>query len=601
MPTSRHGRHRLSAPTRGLIALLVAAGIAGSGAVAATAHPSSQTTSVPSKAQRVKVTSAAYRAITDKVRRGQSLNAFGYDNFTSQYDVLDYGVNELWKKGIDGAGTTVAFVVTNPDDGLEAELNQFSKDMKLPKPDIEKLAMPVPSTPAPVCKVECSPGEDRLDAESIHMMAPYAKLLFVSPPVPETIGMQGWPELAQAVTMIADNHLADVISVSMGDHEKAFVNDPTNPGADQGAAIHSLDAAFFDAAAQRVPVLFSSGDCGPTGPTVLDDTGQCTPTMGISADHPGDNPWVTSVGGTLPNKGLATTTGRTAPDALWTGSDFSDAEGAGVSDIYPQPSWQRSIPALKGVKGRAYPDITADSDNGTSQASPTMAGILALATQLHHGRLGMINEALAKIGPRGVLAGLVDVPAGYDNSAWGVSSPYKTGTGYDQASGWGNVWAPTFVPALVDQIRKQDAGTNTPAQQARTLLTRLQSHITVRTNVTTITVNATGYIPGASPNGTEIVDGYGVFPPLRGQYGSGGSDVYADPNSTEPGTPWDKVTYALTRNGKPFAPAAQTATLTPPDGKGRVVLRINKSVLPTGRYMLRLTGRLIQHQTGFTV
>ena len=137
-------------------------------------------------------------------------------------------------------------------------------------------------------------------------MAPYANIIFVHPPVPETIGMQGWPEVAQAIKMIADQHLADIITVSLGDGENSFINDPTNPAASQPAAVHSLDPAFLDAAAHNIPVMFASGDCGPTDPPVLGDTGQCTPPIGVTAGHPVDNPWVTAVGGTIPNAGLAT-------------------------------------------------------------------------------------------------------------------------------------------------------------------------------------------------------------------------------------------------------------------------------------------------------
>src|SRR5581483_7622340 len=153
--------------------------------------------------------------------------------------------------------------------------------------------------------------------------------------------------------------------------------------------------------------------------------------------------------------GIATAAGRTAPDALWTArSDTSDAEGAGVSTVYPKPWWQRGIPALNGVTGRAYPDISMDANDGTSQASPTFAGILALATQVRGASLGTVNPALAAIGPRGTAAGIVDVPAGYTNSAYGVTG-FPTAAGYDIASGWGTISAPAFVPALVRQVDRQ--------------------------------------------------------------------------------------------------------------------------------------------------
>ncbi len=530
------------------------------------------------------------------MRGFSSVDYYDFSNTTAQSDILDYGVNDLWKKGIDGAGTTVAFIVTNPDPGLQASMDSYDASMNLPPADVTELTLPAPSDPTAKCVVECSTGEDRLDAESIHAMAPYAKLLFVSPPVPETIGMQGWPELAQAIKTIADEHLADVITVSMGDHEKAFVDDPTNPGATQAAAVHSLDPAFLDAASKGVPVLFSAGDCGPTGPTVLNDTGQCTPTMGVSADHPADSPWVTGVGGTIPNAGIGSADGRTAPDGLWTGSDTSDAAGAGVSALYPQPSWQKSIPALKGLTGRQYPDISMDADDGTSQASPTLAGVLALATQLHNSDLGTINPALATLGKNPTRNGLVDVLAGDTNSAYGVTG-YKTTQGYDIASGWGTLYAPDFVPALSKAITAQNRKANPPKQQAATQLAALQAHYTVASTATKITVTGFGYVPGASPKGTTIVEGYGVYPPLPGQYGQRPTDPTADPNATTPGQPWDSVGYTLTGPGAKNA----AVTLTPPDGSGRVKVAITVKSLRAGRYTLTLTWKELTQKIPFVV
>src|SRR5579863_8862284 len=395
--------------------------LAGPGLASAATQHGNPNPGYPPKAVRIAETTATFNAIEAKIAAHQSLR-LRFPDPTAQSDIIDYGVNDLWKTGIDGAGVTVAYVVTNPDPNLVASMANYDTQMSLPPADITDMALPAPTDPTAVCQIECSTGEDQLDAEAIHSMAPFAKIIFVHPPVPETIGMQGWPEVAQAIKMIADEHLADIITVSLGDGEDSFLSDPTNPTADQDAAIHSLDPAFLDAAVHHVPVMFASGDCGPTDPPVLGDTGQCTPTTGVTDGHPADNPWVTAVGGTLPNPGLATPGGRTAPDALWTApNNHSDAESAGVSTVYPQPSWQAGIPALAGLTGRADPDISMDASDGTSQASPTFAGILALATQLRHARLGFINPALAAIGPRGAAAGIIDVPAGYTDSAYGVT------------------------------------------------------------------------------------------------------------------------------------------------------------------------------------
>jgi hypothetical protein len=552
-------------------------------------------------AQRIAATTAAYNAIEAKIAAGQSLRE-PFVNGTAAEDIVDYGVNGLWQKGIDGAGVTVAYVVTNPDPDLASALAAYSTAMDLPAADVSDMTLPAPADPNFTCVVECDAGEDQLDAESIHSMAPYAKILFVHPSVPETVGMQGWPQIAQAIKAIADEHLADVITVSMGDAENSFINDPSNPTATQQAAIHSLDPAFLDAAAKGVPVSFSSGDCGPTDPPVLNDTGQCTPAIGVTADHPGDNPWITSVGGTLPNAGLSTPAGRTAPDALWAArTTHSDAEGAGVSTVFPQPSWQKDIPALAGVTGRAFPDISLDASNGTSQASPTWAGILALATQLKHGDLGTVNPALAAIGPRGAAAGIVDVPAGYTNSAYGVTG-YATATGYDIASGWGTIWAPDFVPALVGAVNRQH-GAGDPARQAAALLGQLQGKVKVAQakghgGASTVTVTGTGFIPGRTPNGTTVVDGFGVYPPLPGQYGADGPP-FADPASTVPGQAWDTVTATVTRQGGHARP--QPVTVNGPDGNGAVTLSIDTSGLQPGSYTVQIKGDLLTQAASFTV
>jgi hypothetical protein len=568
-------------------------------ALASPAAPSCQ--GAPPAATRIAATTATFNAIEAKIAAGTTLRLRGFPDPTAQEDIIDYGVNDLWQKGIDGACVTVAYVVTNPDPGLATSLAAYDTAMDLPPANITDMALPAPTDPTAVCQVECSTGEDRLDSEAIHSMAPYANILFVHPPVPETVGMQGWPEVAQAIKMIADQHLADVITVSLGDGENDFINDPTNPGASQAAAIHSLDPAFLDAAAHNVPVLFASGDCGPTDPTVLNNTGQCTPPIGVTAGHPVDNPWVTAVGGTIPNAGLATVAGRTAPDALWTApNNHSDAEGAGVSTVYPKPSWQQGIPALNGVSGRADPDIAMDATNGTSQASPTFAGILALATQLRGADLGTVNPALAAIGPRGAAAGIIDVPAGYTDTAYGVTG-FSTATGYDLASGWGTIFAPDFVPALVGQINRQ-FGPFQPSRQAQAALNQLRAHISTSARIVatgkTVTITGNGFIPGRTPNGTSVLDGFGVFPPLPGQFGATGPP-FADPTSTVPGQTWDDVTVTVTGTG--HHTTVKPPVVTGPDGNGEVQVSIDTTGMAAGAYTVTITGRVLTQTITFLV
>src|SRR5581483_3867918 len=245
-------------------------------------------------------------------------------------------------------------------------------------------------------------------------------------------------------------------------------------------------------------------------------------------------------------------------------------------------------------------DISMDADNGTSQASPTFAGILALATQVRGADLGTVNPALAAIGPRGTAAGIVDVPAGYTNSAYDVTG-FPTAAGYDIASGWGTISAPAFVPALVRQVDRQH-GPDQPSQQARDELSRLQANIhTSASKVNsgqTVTVTGNGFIPGRSPNGTSIEDGFGVFPPLPGQFGVTGPP-FADPTSTVPGQTWDSVTATLT--GPRHDSPAQPLTVNGPDGNGAVTATIDTTGMAPGTYTVTFTGRVLTQTTSFQV
>ncbi|MBO0708573.1 MAG: hypothetical protein J2P44_09435, partial [Candidatus Dormibacteraeota bacterium] len=187
----------------------------------------------PPVSERVAATTAFYNKIQAKVASGEGLqlNDQQWANWTAQYDVLDYGLQQLWSQGYDGAGTTVAYIVSNPDNSLSSVLGQYDSLLGLPPASLTQITYPA-ATPGATCSVEqlCDPTEDELDAESIHTMAPYAHILFVTTPVVETFGIQGWPQIAQAIEYIADNHLANVISVSEGDGEANFAHDPENKG-----------------------------------------------------------------------------------------------------------------------------------------------------------------------------------------------------------------------------------------------------------------------------------------------------------------------------------------------------------------------------------
>jgi len=252
------------------------------------------------------------------------------------------------------------------------------------------------------------------------------------------------PEIMKGVEFISSHHLANVISISDGTGETTY---PAGP-----AEITSQNAAELTAAANGVPVLVSTGDCGVVQNLAV-ATGQCAttaPTPDTAAW--GDSPWVTAVGGSVPN--LDRQTGRRlGPDPVWH-VNGTLAEGAGYSSVFPRPSYQDGVAGITRSPMRSVPDITLDSQDGTSEAAPLLAGVLALATQVNKGNVGPINPALyGVLGPAGARAGIADVVAG-NNS---VTTPdgttvivpgFTAGQGFDVASGWGSLNAARFVPAL---------------------------------------------------------------------------------------------------------------------------------------------------------
>jgi len=75
---------------------------------AALAGPSAQSCQgAPPAATRIAATTATFNAIEAKIAAGTSLR-LRFPDPTAQEDIIDYGLNDLWQKGIDGACVTVA-------------------------------------------------------------------------------------------------------------------------------------------------------------------------------------------------------------------------------------------------------------------------------------------------------------------------------------------------------------------------------------------------------------------------------------------------------------------------------------------------------------
>jgi subtilase family serine protease len=100
---------------------------------------------------------------------------------------------------------------------------------------------------------------------------------------------------------------------------------------------------------------------------------------------------------------------------------------------------------------------------GTSAASPLFAGIVAIADQYAHARLGLINPALYQL-EREHAPGIVDVTQGNNTVSFVLNGAeltvvgYPARRGYDLVTGVGTVNAARFVPELARAALRRTQG-----------------------------------------------------------------------------------------------------------------------------------------------
>ncbi len=495
-----------------LRARITGAPIPGTSTMAAAAPAAPR--SLPSKQDQIKV----LKAVLAKMKR----NYAQYTQFIpGPADIFDYNIGALWRRGIDGAGTTIAVLEGWHYLDIYRQVAGFDKVFGLPDPRIQTIypAGPLPAKcPAGMVRLQsygsCNAWKNELtlDVIAAHLIAPYAKIIISATPADtevtgdpaENVAM---PEIMKGVEFIASHHLADVMSISDGTGETTY---PAGP-----AQITAQSAAELTAAAAGVPVLVATGDCGVVQNLAV-ATGQCQHTSATPDTAAwDDSPWVTAVGGSVPN--LDPTTGaRLGPDPVWH-VNGTLAEGAGYSSVFTRPAYQNGVASITRSPMRSVPDITLDSQDGTSESAPLLAGVLALATQLNKGDVGPVNPVLyGVLGPRGAQGGLADVVTG-DNS---VTTPdgstvlvpgFTAAKGFDVASGWGTINAARFVPGLAAATAASHQDQAARAQ-ALAALTGLQHSARLSARHIgaggTCYLLASGFLPGHPVN--LAIDGHTV-------------------------------------------------------------------------------------------
>jgi subtilase family serine protease len=381
-----------------------------------------------------------------------------------------YDLPALYAKGLTGRGRTIVIVDPFGSPTIRHDLRVFDHAFGLPAPPRLRLLQPVGKVPPFNPKnagMVAKAGETTLDVEWAHAMAPGASILVVETPVQETVAGGGFPQFMAAENYVIQHNLGGVISQSFSLPEQNFPSP---------SYVRRLRYAYRDARRHHVTVLAASNDLGATGVT----------RAGTGYRHrvvwwPASDPLVTGVGGTRLH--LTAAGARTSPDTAWNDSRNKAvmklagalpwASGGGVSTIFARPAYQDGIHRIAG-NHRGVPDVSLSASlsggvilfesytgapgiwgpvGGTSEATPEFAGIVAIADQLAHRRLGLINPALYRL-KRAHAPGIVDVTKGSNTVSFlqhgktVTVKGYRARPGYDLVTGVGTIDAARLVPEL---------------------------------------------------------------------------------------------------------------------------------------------------------
>lgn len=400
---------------------------------------------------------------------------------------------------LNGSGQTVAIIDAYASPTIQQDVQQWSANRGVVCPSSSKPFTPqevvAPGTYRhPERGLMQDPqgwyGEETLDVEAVHGMAPCATIIYVG-------AANAFQDLDAALNHVVDRHLASIVTNSYGwDGELLPIG-----------FIKPYEDIILQGAVEGIGIYFSSGD----------NSDESLVTGYRTADWPASSPYVTAVGGTSLAVGVSNNylfeTGWGTTKSSWTSVnggklDWSPkppgnwiyGSGGGVSQLFAEPWYQEnvvqsSVFSKQGRTGRAVPDIATVGDpntgylvgqtqtfpdgsvkyseyrlGGTSLSSPLMAGIMALADQAAGTPHGFANPALYGLAGSGDFHDVVDpaspvavVRADYKNGVDDGGDPtngvayslrtmnqtlsLETTTGYDDVTGLGTP-ASGFLEAL---------------------------------------------------------------------------------------------------------------------------------------------------------
>jgi uncharacterized protein (TIGR03437 family) len=430
------------------------------------------------------------------------------DDFAAIYDITP-----MYSAGVNGAGQSI--MVVGQSAIYSSDITAFWTKFGLTSAKLVQKLVNSRQNPG---IVQGDVDESDLDIEWATAVARNATVVFVYS-----------TDVQTSAQYAVDQDFAPVLSMSYGQCEMYDLID-----------LPSQRQLVQQANAQGITWLAAAGDDGAADC----DYQVAVAEGGLAIDAPGAIPEVTAMGGTMFNEGGGsywntsnTSTDGSArgyiPEAAWNETAVNQgllAGGGGGSVYFPQPAWQTAVNGMPQDGWRHVPDISFNSGvyhdayyvysqgsyeyvGGTSAATPTMAGVVALLNQsVGSNGVGNINPnlyALAQTAP----SAFHDVTTGNNIVPCAAGSPgcvngsegYNAGVGYDQATGLGSVdvakliqqWSSgvatgSLVVPSIDQNPVYQTTTNAAGNQWTFQLT-LTEEAGIATTLTGFTINGTSY------------------------------------------------------------------------------------------------------------
>ncbi len=362
-----------------------------------------------------------------------------------------YDVKPLYQAGINGAGQSIAIVGrTNIS---VADVNSFRSYYGLP------------ANPPTIIINGDDPGvtgdivEAMLDVEWSGAVAPLANVTYVASASNFDDGV------AVSATYIVDHNLAGVMSTSYGLCEDY-----------EAGNNYFWFSLWQQAAAEGITANVSTGDNGGAGCTAP-GSGSLD-SYGVAVNGIASTPYNVAVGGTqfddtanpaqywglFSNASTKQSVLSYIPEKVWNESSNDPnsvslwAGSGGESTWWYKPDWQTGDGVPNNI-GRMLPDISLSaaghdgymivyngylySVGGTSAASPSFAGVMALVNQKTNSVQGQANYILYQLasGPNSnvIFHDIVNGDNKVPGSTGAFTVGYSAGPGYDMATGIGTV------------------------------------------------------------------------------------------------------------------------------------------------------------------